>query len=593
MSDVSLDETLLGLLDGISGSPSLNEYYESLSVAYNNGVTTEEFWHIYEKYKGIDPRKSCKYLNYWFLGKLKGDDFSENDIDPLCLSWKAFVKNKRKENTCDCMIYNKFNKDELKTKKKLFDFFEYYYSIKSKLGNNTTKKKDDYCKYIKEIFDIYKKVDKENNTKESVSYREEILLFRKLYNNCELIFLEKKCRNLCLHSVYYKRDKNSCPSNKKPPEKDDEKESTLSNTRELFTLNENTGIVDKKENGEDKLPAYKVYDKLNNTENKDDYCNDCNDILFLEEDYPGINDLCKMMAKNLRKLHELIENEDNSERCSYFKHWLYNEVGKIFKYKWKDIHASLDSAKLMKVGYNIIYELNYINSCFYNFDCSFEECKEMKILYNYFKNFDSINCDKNSDNEKCIQTFCNDVTYINNLYDKNIEKCCTCYNYPKPSCENNCEDYFKCEEKYNSNNLYLSLKCKEKTGKDLTKLVKFKIIDQNVIFLTKKSQEKTESRYTIEISSVSTSENTNNTLKYDPFYSIVLFLFSIIGIFLLFFIFYKFTPFGSFFHNKILRKKKTKYNLYEEDRRQLIIKNSNYENGNSRNRRMQLAYHTV
>ncbi|KMZ91969.1 hypothetical protein PVMG_06087 [Plasmodium vivax Mauritania I] len=91
-------------------------------------------------------------------------------------------------------------------------------------------------------------------------------------------------------------------------------------------------------------------------------------------------------------------------------------------------------------------ELSKYNPCFFNYDCTFSECREMKHLYEYFKNYDEIkkevNCLKLK-NDKYFKY----IKYISFIYNKHKEDCCSLG-------AEICPDYFlECDEYYNPNEI--------------------------------------------------------------------------------------------------------------------------------------------
>ncbi|KMZ96439.1 hypothetical protein PVNG_06317 [Plasmodium vivax North Korean] len=90
---------------------------------------------------------------------------------------------------------------------------------------------------------------------------------------------------------------------------------------------------------------------------------------------------------------------------------------------------------------------NY-NPCFFNYNCKFSECREMKHLYEYFKDYETIkkniNCDQRK-NDKYYKY----LTYISSLYNKHKDEegCCSWGTKM-------CPYYFlQCDEAYDPRNL--------------------------------------------------------------------------------------------------------------------------------------------
>ncbi|KMZ96389.1 hypothetical protein PVNG_06426 [Plasmodium vivax North Korean] len=107
----------------------------------------------------------------------------------------------------------------------------------------------------------------------------------------------------------------------------------------------------------------------------------------------------------------------------------------------RDKEGLKESAKFVKH-----YELSKHEPCYFNYDCTFSECREMKHLFEYFKNYDKIkekfDCAK-AKNDKYFKYF----KYISFLYNKHKEDCCSLG-------AEICPDYFlSCDEYYNPNKI--------------------------------------------------------------------------------------------------------------------------------------------
>lgn len=101
-----------------------------------------------------------------------------------------------------------FSKEELINKKKLFDFLEYFKVIKEKLSDVKNENTNEYCKYIKDVFELYKYMVQKKILQ---SYNEEIRLFQNVFSdNNVLHLLDEKCPNMCLGLVFNEKYKTLC-----------------------------------------------------------------------------------------------------------------------------------------------------------------------------------------------------------------------------------------------------------------------------------------------------------------------------------------------------------------------------------------------
>ncbi|SBS93154.1 PIR Superfamily Protein [Plasmodium ovale curtisi] len=589
--DVTIDYELRKLLDNILDKVKLNSFYELLTkhnanLTSNSCVPANKYpikeetliCNLFEKVKSIldkldktyakslnlSPDKTCNYLNYWLYDKLKNIDATPCDIEIFYFLWHQYVMdNKDIINKCNNEKSYGFSKKELGNKKKLFDFLEYYNEIREKLKEDNNKNKKSYCYYIRSIFELYKYMVHNNSSQE---YTEELWLFRKSFlGNKELHLLKNKCPNMCLDLVFDEKYKTLCPLDEKPSVIDEEVDLNLCETAEVSTVNRHIGKTNEKEYIFEDLNVFGVYNELNREVITDNYYNICSKLLEFSTEHCGIYGLCIKLARNVKDLYHL-KNKERASDC------LYNTT-----------------------------------------NVNFEEQKEKKHLHDYFKDFDKIGCDNAINSTKC-KSYCEYVTHINGLYGKHFSNCCYCFK--SGGCMNMCPDYFKCDDTYSTYNLFETLKCKEneKPLGRLKKVVKPLPVDYHAIRLTEYSEkekeksslmleekessivsEKESSIVSVKESSIAPEKESSNTpekncdkITCDSFYVAALGAFGLMGFFLMSFIFFKFTPLGSYFHNKNKKKKKT---YFEQSEEQFLENDFEFNRTHTKNRRMRLAYH--
>ncbi|VUZ99802.1 PIR protein [Plasmodium vivax] len=199
------------------------------------------------------------------------------------------------------------------------------------------------------------------------------------------------------------------------------------------------------------LPSYKKYTELDNVNisgDDNDYCKKS-----LESSEEGDKKFCNKIAKNLSILKNEKDTQKRTYNCYYFNHWLYDNIGK----KYYDGNTKGKKVKVSEKLLDFVSLANsehiLIPSCKGNIYGKPEEWKEEKDLHDYFENHKDIKCNS-SDKSKC-EKYVNYVTYIKTLYEDKKEDCCeddVLYEYGY------CEPYFKCENKYNPQNLLTELK---------------------------------------------------------------------------------------------------------------------------------------
>ncbi|SBS82163.1 PIR Superfamily Protein [Plasmodium ovale curtisi] len=514
----------------------------------------------YGNYRSLSSNKKCDYLNYWLYDKLNViDDFT--DVFSLYSAWQHYVSSTSEiKEKCYAKFYNGFTKEQFKSKKKLYDFLEYYNTIKDKIINGTAKNKNGYCDYTENIFQLYKEILYNNI---AYVYSEDINNFQKIFmsNDRDLSFVSRECPGRCLHLVFNQNNRNLSP-------KELEEVKSLKTKEKTCEIRNNVAIVKSRDNPDyddilNDSPAYKIYKKLNEGNNYCGYSGYCIKINALENSYPGISKLCTGVVENLTKLPEIEDAGDRNQRCLYYMYWIYDKINNMPISKSKNIGE-----------YPVIHEL-------------FDGLSEMKYLHDYFNIYDHVK-DKFSsisDKKKC----CEYITHINTIYEKYISSCCHCYGSKDIICHEDCPNYFKCDEEKNPFKLYSNLNCIGILNKNIKKIDKPVTVDNYVKWLTKISHENPELLKPRNTHNPNTSKSMHNNSTDDPFYASMIISFSFLGILFTFFIFYKFIPIGSYIHRKGLSKKKIKHDFQDVYK---LEKDTKTQRKNTRNKRLNIKYHS-
>ncbi|GAB69543.1 hypothetical protein PCYB_002920 [Plasmodium cynomolgi strain B] len=541
----------------------------------------------------------CDYFIHWLYGIISKSKITDMGIYNLYNKMENKLQGvcnyKHPEGSETQSIVKIYDRKVLKDKRELYDFLEYYNDIKAVLNNENPKNKDKYCRYIKYIFNLYQEMEM-NNYKEL--YNMESNLFKEKFKkiDADLFLLEKKCPGDYLNLIFDKDNKILRDFKKEKKEQLVEKLKKACDNPETHSVEDSPYDKHEYKDVLKDFSAYKVYEKLNNNNNIDPYCSDCNDLSNLESEYKGINQFCKKVARNLRnQLNDIKDLTNEDDRCLYFIYWTYEKVREIYNGRIKNIHEIPLFSKILGIAHGINYELagedirknveafkgvsmrnsdatsrgdgatqkkeekfvysselSKYNPCFFYLDCTLDECKEMKDLFDYFKNYKSIKDKSSTVDNKYIQ-YCNYLTYINGLYEKNISNCCVCFKGVE-KCREDCPHYFRCDELYNPQNLYDKFKCSNKISDKPFKKIKLPVsIDfysknitekskgnqylQTVNYFTPISVQKMQGRMPKLLDGM--SDTSDNILESDPFYTIVLGVFTIWGIFFVFFIYYK------------------------------------------------------
>ncbi|KMZ82826.1 hypothetical protein PVIIG_03641 [Plasmodium vivax India VII] len=445
----------------------------------------------------------CDHLLYWLYSKIIESNLHFRGIVRIYNKFESLLKNSVFKVDSEFGKKKIYDINVLKKKRVLFDFLLHYDIIKDKLNHINKENEEKFCNYIYYIFELYKEIEKTEND----LYEKEKELFKEKFNsgnNKELNFINEKCPGKCLDTVFKTESKQIC--NLKEHKEVDSYIPMLSMITETFNISNK--INDLKKDVFKELPSNKIYDELNKEiENTGTSSTSRCDNLDFQSD--NVKSLCKKIDRNLKDLstNAKLKNESHNDRCLYFNYWVHDELRKMFIGKTKDEYPTktdIDmlhtewyhiSDGLMKGDFNENYEKiknNYSTNndptppvvgnptdpsgkktkqpekfysitdyskhkgCFYNSDCTFYDCDDMKALYDYFKNHHYIKSKINTKNGSQCKIYHEYVSYIEPIYDKYKDDCCN-YGF--------C-DYYNCNDKYDPNELLYKLKnCSE--GKDV------------------------------------------------------------------------------------------------------------------------------
>ncbi|SCO68386.1 VIR protein [Plasmodium vivax] len=528
---------------------SSNRYNGKLNILCKNFINFyNELYPPGTGNKDKTSNKHAEYLNFWFSNKLRSINIHLNGDESIYSSLKIIL------NTIDTnnRIKDKINKIEEDDYTK-FDILNNLYTSYIKLENteNSTPNVQDYVTLnAKKCIDNFTNAINLYHKKNDDNFYKVLQKFSVLYkiSKYRLAFFKKIEVNplpLLEKEIAQKKLEDAC--------------NLLENILKAF-------------------PEYQKYDEFNKQTNKKDICiKYCDKIIHLKKKNKNIETICTKLATNLDNLSSMTSiSANHSERCSYMNYWTYN----IIMHTLNSISKNKENIYLLNVINNLLFDINdklpKEKKCYYYINNDLDKWKEEKDLHDYFKNYSDI--DKIAPDNSKNTDYCDYIIYINSLYEKYVHSCCT-YFFNNPYW-NDCKAYFNCEEQYNPHNLYLKLNCQELSSdkfKTLKRVTTPVPIDYKVILLTKMSP---------------FFQNIN--LISDPFYMFTFGTFSLLGIFLILFILYKFSPAGRRFSKKQPKnKQKITHNLNEPNRQTSPKKEVNYVNKSSKKERIRIAYQTT
>ncbi|SCO73849.1 VIR protein [Plasmodium vivax] len=541
----------VGLNDSIKSCDttqwSNNGYNEQLKTLCKNFIKL--YKKLYTQETDNKDNKQAEYLNFWFNNKLRSIHINLNDDKSIYSSLKNICTTIDTNNRINGKI-NKITEDDYNKLNILNNLYTNYIklettkSVKSDEKDNFTGNAKKCIEYFNDGIKLYlQKIDDDNFYK--ALHKFSVLYKIARYKLASIGKLEVDPLPVLEEEKAKKKLEDACNS--------------IENILKDFT-------------------EYQKYDEFKKQTNDKNICvKYCDKIIHLEKKYKDIKIVSIKLAANLDSLSSMTKiSADHSERCSYMNYWTYN----IIMHTLSSISNNDEKIYLLKIINNLLFDINdkltKEKKCIYYVDNDLDKWKEEKDLHDYFKNYSDI--DKiASDNSKNTD-YCDYIIYINSLYEKYVHSCCT-YFFNNPYW-NDCKAYFNCEEQYNPHNLYLKLNCQELSSdkfKTLKRVTTPVPIDYKVILLTKMSP---------------FFQNIN--LISDPFYMFTFGTFSLLGIFLILFILYKFSPAGRRFSKKQPKnKQKITHNLNEPNRQTSPKKEVNYVNKSSKKERIRIAYQTT
>ncbi|CAI7718602.1 PIR protein [Plasmodium vivax] len=514
-------------------------------------------------YNMPNESKYVEYLNFWLKNKIT----LEKDENFTTFFYKSLEKIFDKFHLKDALLDKVHNIDStlFNNMKILYDLYYNYNKIENEKIQSTGEVKPKCEEYVDNCKKSYLKgIGKYQESRDNDFYLA-LKEFDALYRNVQ--YRSASCRGVILAPLPELRKLEANPQKKTV-----QAPSKMCTLEENYTTDGDTTGNDKYENISKNLSFYEYYNTLNNSNNLNGYTDEyCSKVERLKDKYPWICKLCRLFSKNLIDISKLEDEQKRKEKCFYFQYWIYDQIRK--KLSGKNNYEPDVVLTLLDVALNINFNLRN-NHCtmIYDSSISMEGWKEMKELHDYFEGYDNIKSYRPSDGDG-EKLLCEYLTHINELYEKHIKESCVCIRKPNFFCLEKFPHYFKCDKKYYPNALLSSFKCNmEETSQSVESLFKSVTIDNES--LTKSI----------------TSPEACTGLLCDPFYVFNLLAFGVLGLFSTFFVFYKFTPLGSRFQRKSLKKKQFLYAVQERDRHHSLAEDSERAYGNPSRRRLQLAY---
>ncbi|SBS91138.1 PIR Superfamily Protein [Plasmodium ovale curtisi] len=169
-----------------------------------------------------------------------------------------------------------------------------------------------------------------------------------------------------------------------------------------------------------KLNSYLQYSWFDNAalDRESDYCVNEKEVLYSDTKFKAF---CYRFTSNYTNLIAKWIKNYNDENCEYFNYWTYDRIIKNLDAHENDISQS----KFMGI-IRTLWEYYYDNlpKCnFKEYKMSISEFNNMKDLYDYFQNYDTLKRNINSEDNNYKKCYCSYIKEIMDVYSTLENKC--------------------------------------------------------------------------------------------------------------------------------------------------------------------------
>ncbi|KMZ76836.1 hypothetical protein PVIIG_05408 [Plasmodium vivax India VII] len=509
-----------------------------------------------------------KFLNFWFNRELKEIITDKrhrisvySHFNSLCSKVDDLKELNDKIKEIDDEQYKKWSI--------LYDLYDNYNKIINYYSKNSEDLQRKSSQYAQKCVDTFKLGIDIYNKKNDDEFNNALKEFSNLYNNFKHEIHEHKRIKLPeLQKLIFAMDREATVDKKVASFCQSVKND---NTARSISIKSKYEIVMKNSS------AQNIYKKFYEENIEESLCvKYCGALISENTDNNKYARICSQIVTNLKKLPTMTNVGHNQEdRCSNLTYWTYDILMNTFNTNKNDNIDNNIISELNNAIFRVNQELKKDKNCTYYIDGTFSEWTEEKYLHDYFENYSTFI--QNISDKAKKEIYCQYIDYISKLYKKYMKLCCTCYSRPEYVCVEHCPKFFKCNKQYFPIDLLHKLKCNDNVSLQKEKeIYESLIIDLDVI---RKNQLVAMNFYKI--------------LTQDYFYRFVFSTFILLGIFFIFFIFYKFTPNRFMLNKKRSKKKQNNYHNSGGNRKELLEYEQKHTNGNSNKKRLRIAYNST
>ncbi|SBT02824.1 PIR Superfamily Protein [Plasmodium ovale curtisi] len=245
-----------------------------------------------------------------------------------------------------------------------------------------------------------------------------------------------------------------------------------------------------------------------------------------------------------------------------------------FLYFWagSKVLENIEGCSLIDIVYIVKSVRKHIQQDDYNSyidDINPEEFKELKIVYDFLVNYDSIKLSIGAHNSDCTKKYKEYVDSSFEAYEK-LKAKCTQYRE---------KGYCKMFNDFVQINKY----------ENLEKLT----CHGNMPPLSVEDKKREFSSYKFPEGDSKDKVNTGETSASSESYNLMSTFFPILGIFSIFFLLYNYTPFRTWLHNILSKNERIRHNLYEDDTVELFENEYESSDRNGQYIRHDINYHSI
>ncbi|SBS97857.1 PIR Superfamily Protein [Plasmodium malariae] len=175
------------------------------------------------------------------------------------------------------------------------------------------------------------------------------------------------------------------------------------------------------------LPSNKIYEEFNSEVTEIDNSFSCDKFDSIKQEYKlRCVNLCKKVARNLKKVPKVDKLWSYNHRCLHYKYWVYEEINKLLEENSAEGSVKDVITEFLNLQSSLTDDYRILN-CTYNFDKKtlkeLNDKKDEKYLYDYFTNYENI-----KSKDFCISVekdkYKNYLNAIKVLYNQKKNECC-------------------------------------------------------------------------------------------------------------------------------------------------------------------------